>query len=140
MFGFDNKDTFLLVKGTCPCEDFGCALCSNGLVGSTCYLCKDGYVLNDNNKCECKQENCEICGKDKCIKCNRGYSYNESNNQCEKNECLIPNCEYCTINEEPDICYKCKDGYYYDNENGNCIEITNQEEEIEFEQCPKQDE
>ena len=131
------KDTFLLVKGTCPCEDFGCALCSNGLVGSTCYLCKDGYVLNNNN-CECKQENCEICGKDKCIKCNRGYSYNESNNQCEKNECLIPNCEYCTINEEPDICYKCKDGYYYDN--GNCIEITNQKEEIEFEQCPKQDE
>ena len=131
------KDTFLLVNGTCPCEDFGCALCTSGLIGSECLLCKNGYILR-NNDCKCEHKNCEICGKNKCIKCIRGYYYNDTLKECVKNDCFINNCEYCSSNtdsEEPNICYRCKEGYYYDN--GNCIELYNQEEE--YERCPKQD-
>ena len=129
------KDTFLLVDGTCPCEDFGCALCTFGLVGSYCKLCKDGYILK-GNYCECKQENCEVCGKDKCIKCNRGFYYNEILKKCVKKDCLIANCEYCDYgNEGQEICHKCQDGFFFDN--GNCTELTTQN--IELEQCDKQD-
>ena len=131
------KDTFLLVSGTCPCEDFGCALCTSGLIDSRCLLCKNGYALR-NNDCKCEQKNCEICGKNKCVKCIRGYYYDDTLKKCVKNDCSIPNCKYCSSNidnEELNICYNCKEGYYYDN--GNCIEINNQEEE--YERCPKQD-
>ena len=131
------KDTFLLVDRTCPCEDFGCALCTSGLVGSKCLLCKNGFVL-ENNDCKCKRNNCEICGENKCIKCIRGYYYNDTLKECVKNDCFIPNCEYCSSEndtEEANICYRCNEGYYYDN--GNCIELNSEGDE--FERCPKQD-
>lgn len=131
------KENFPLIDGTCPCEDFGCALCISGLIGSQCLLCKKGYKL-EYNQCMCKQKNCEVCGENKCTKCIRGHHFNNTLNECVKNDCLIPNCEYCGLEddiEEQNICYRCEEGYYFDN--GNCTELVNQVEN--YEQCPKQD-
>ena len=126
-----------MIDGTCPCEDFGCSLCISGLIGSKCLLCKNGYSFKGND-CICEQKNCEVCGEDKCIKCIRGFYFNDTLNECVKNDCSIKNCEYCGLEndtEDQNICYRCEEGNYYDN--GNCTQLTEQVEE--YERCPQQD-
>ena len=44
------REGFRLVQGTCPCYDFHCALCTNGLYDiKNCFLCKKGYYNNNSS-------------------------------------------------------------------------------------------
>ena len=116
---------FRLVDGTCPCANINCALCETGLAGlNICKLCKNGYY-NYEGDCICDIKDCEICSENSCIQCITGYTYNITNNICEKEElnkieCFDNNCNAC-YNQEKGACEDCKNGFYLDK--GECIEM-----------------
>ena len=118
------RSDFKLIDGTCPCSSSSCALCTTGLAGlNICEQCKEGYTLSDRN-CVCSIGNCEQCGENGCKKCISGYYYNETSNQCLKDntenkiECYDPQCDGC-FSEERGACEYCKDGYYL--KKGECL-------------------
>ena len=118
------RSDFKLIDGTCPCSFSSCALCTTGLAGlNICEQCKEGYTLSDRN-CVCSIGNCEQCGENGCKKCISGYYYNETSNQCLKDntenkiECYDPQCDGC-FSEERGACEYCKDGYYL--KKGECL-------------------
>ena len=110
------KEGFNLVQGTCPCFDFRCALCTNGLYANyDCQLCKKGYD-NYNNQCTCDIDGCAVYENDKCLFCYDGYFYNSENNTCDpetdenRRICFDSNCKAC-LSEEKGTCEECKKGY-----------------------------
>ena len=139
-FGYctECKEGYELVDGTCPCSDFMCALCDTGYFSqNSCYLCKNGFYINNDNRCFCDINGCAVCKNDKCLLCYDGYIYNETSNSCdeqtEENRPKCPiNCEIC-LSEEEGTCEKCKKEYKLvkgkceealpiPDSNNNCIE------------------
>ena len=121
------RDTFKLIDGTCPCSSSDCALCTTGLAGlNICEQCKAGFYSSDKN-CYCEVNNCEQCAPNGCLKCNTGYYYNETSNECIKEteenkiQCFDPNCNEC-FSEEQGACESCKEGY--DLKKGECIALV----------------
>ena len=116
------REGFRLVQGTCPCYDFHCALCTNGLYDiKNCFLCKKGYY-NNNNICTCDIDGCAVCENNKCLLCYDGYILNtektcDVHNDENRIRCFDSNCEIC-LSEEEGGCEECKKGYKL--EKGKC--------------------
>ena len=109
------KKDFILIDGTCPCNDYACNICDTAYVGSKCYFCDENYELNEQKQCVCEDPNCVICEKKGCLKCRSGYN-NIYSNLCIPNgnnqiNCLDENCIQCLNTVEKYTCTKCKNGY-----------------------------
>lgn len=78
-----------------------------------CFLCKAGYYTNNNQECVCNRlRGCQECDdkKEKCIKCNSGYTYDKLSSTCI---CDMSNemCKVCSVNKQ--VCNKCINGYEF---------------------------
>ena len=120
------RDTFRLLEGKCLCSFSSCSLCKSGLAGlNICYVCREGYI-HSNDECICPINNCEICAVNECQKCNNGYYYNSTINECIKLEekdkisCYDLNCDIC-FSQEKGACEICNEGYY--EKKGECFEL-----------------
>ncbi|KAL7720565.1 Protein serine/threonine kinase [Entamoeba marina] len=69
-----------------------------------CTSCKDGYVLDQNGKCNLKIENCLITINNGCIKC--------SNELYPSQEGCVDSINNCTIISIKNLCLRCENGMY----------------------------
>ena len=105
--------------------------------------CKEGYFLNEENKCLKK---CEIGEKEKCKSCDNNYqqycdSCNENYFLPEKNKtlctkCAIDNCLECKGNKSYTECIKCEEDFILSN--GICLKDCEIGENNKCSKCNEQ--
>ena len=73
--------------------------------------CRNGYYLNDENKCSECSSNCLYClTENECLKCSDEYEIKEG--ECIIKETVIPKCpEYCEECNQDGECEKCETNY-----------------------------
>lgn len=97
-----------------------CAECSSKTGSVICSMCKNGYYLTKNNKCEKVQQNLKGCKEyrlDSCNACVDGYVLVK--NACVFCRAHTLGCAKCRIANNDIQCSECINGYYL--KDGKCF-------------------
>ena len=113
-------------KSCLKCENPNCLICP---FRSFCLFCKENYFNNQKGECKKKIDKCKIYNflGTKCLKCIKGFFFNEGNLKCQvcensgfltqKNGALYcdgcdESCEKCSFPGSNLYCDNCKEGYF----------------------------
>ena len=94
-----------------------------------CRVCQYGYYLTELGICEeIEDEECIIYNLDtkQCTVCKDNKLPNEKGECDKKEECNLPNCQYCLARGETPNCVECDKGYtiFYEGGIATCVQET----------------
>ena len=111
------KVGFRLSGGDCVACPENCVTCySSSLIGGSCSVCEEGFVLGVDHLCHTASElNCTGNEREGCLSCNTGYYFDE-NKECQKCDDM---CSTCVSDSKH--CLTCPEGSFFKAGTSECM-------------------